>query len=155
MASSIAGKAVREQIFGKRVDRATAVLPATTQAAIFTITAGRVLVTGLVGEFTVAGSATATTLKVTGNPTSGTDVDWTTATAVTSKEVGSQITLPAAFGGATVVNSAGAGGQLQPVAPYIAAVGTLDIVTSATNTGSVKWTIFYVPLDDGAYVTAA
>lgn len=148
------GAAMLKAVLGIRVQRATAVLPATTQAAIFTIASGRVIVTSLVGTFTVAGSATATTLKITGNPTAGTDVDLATATAVTSKEVGSIITLPAALGGAVTV--ANAGGTLVPIGSgLILNPGTLDIVTSATNTGSVKWDITYVPLDDGASVAAA
>lgn len=148
------GAAMLKSVLGIRVQRATAVLPATTQAAIFTISGGQVLVTSLVGTFTVAASATATTLKITGNPTSGTDVDLATATAVTSKEIGSIITLPAALGGAVTV--ANAGGTTVPVGSgLVLNAGTLDIVTSATNTGSVKWTLTYVPLDDGASVTAA
>lgn len=154
MGALIPGKAYRDAMFGIKVDRATAVLPATAYGALFTIAGGRVLITGLIGEFTVAASATATTVAVTGTPTTGTATTWATATAVTSKEIGAQITLPAAFGSAVVVNNAGAGGQLQPVAPYVAAIGTLGITTSATNTGSVKWTVFYVPLDAGASVTA-
>lgn len=155
MATSVAGKASRGLLYGKKVDRATAVLPATTQAAIFNVLVGRVLILGLVGEFTVAASATATTVKVTGNPTTGTDVDFTSATAVTSKEIGAQMTLPPASGSALIVKDGGAGGQIQSAAPYIAAIGTVDLVTSATNTGSAKWSILYIPLDDGAYVTAA
>ena len=34
-------------------------------------------------------------------------------------------------------------------------VGTLDWRCLANNTGEIKWTIFYVPIDDGAYVTVA
>ena len=155
MSSQVAGKSLRTLTFGTKVDRATAVLPATAYGVLFTVSGGRVLVTGLVGEFTVVASGTATTVKVTGTPTTGTAVDWTTATAITSKEVGSQMTLPAASGGALVVQNGGAGGQVQLASPYVAAIGTVGITTSATNTGSAKWSITYVPLDDGATVTAA
>lgn len=154
MATQIAGTSLRNLNFGTKVDRATAVLPATAYGALFTVAGGRVLITGLIGELTVVASGTATTVKVTGTPTVGTAVDWTTATAVTSKEVGSQMTLPAASGGALVVQNGGAGGQWQPAAPYVAAVGTIGITTSATNTGSAKWSVTYVPLDNGATVTA-
>jgi hypothetical protein len=142
----------RALAFGLKVDKVTAVLPATAYGALFTVSGGRVLVTGLIGEFTVAADATATTVKVTGTPTTGTAVDWTTATAVTSKEIGAQMTLPAAAGSALVVSNAGAGGQLQVKSPYVAAIGTIGITTSATNAGSAKWTIFYVPLDDAGVV---
>jgi hypothetical protein len=133
---------------GLKVDKATTVLPATAYGTLFTVTGGRVLITGLIGEFTIAADATATTVKVTGTPTTGTAVDWTTATAVTSKEIGSQMTLPAAAGSALVVTNAGGSGQMQCKSPFVAAIGTIGITTSATNAGSAKWSIFYVPLDD-------
>src|SRR5260370_15519660 len=100
---------VRNTVFGIKVDRTTAALPATTQSAIYTVSGGRILVVGLVGEVTTIMGATVTTLKVTANPTTGTDVDLTSATAVTSKEVGSLFTLPLTLGGALTVNNAGAG----------------------------------------------
>jgi hypothetical protein len=155
MSVLIQGSQVRQILIGSKVDRATAALPQTTQAAIFTVAGGRVLITGLVGEVTTVMGATATTLKVTSNPASGTDVDLTSATAVTSKEVGSQFTLPATSGSGLVVNNAGGSGQLPAHNPYIVPVGTVDLVTSASDTGSVKWSVTYVPLDDGATVTAA
>jgi hypothetical protein len=145
---------LKKSVLGVSVARATATLPATTQGAIFTVAGGRVLVTSLIGTVTTAIQNQACTLKITGNPTTGTDVDLATATAVTAKEVGSIITLPAAAGGAVVV--ANAGGALVPIGSgLVLNAGTLDIVTSATNTGSVKWDLTYVPIDDGASVTAA
>lgn len=146
---------LRTVLVGTKVDRATAALPATTQSAIFTVSGGRVLVTGLVGEVTTVMGATATNLKVTANPTTGTDVDLASNAAVTSKEVGSLITLPAASGSALVVKNGGGGGQLPAHNPYVVPVGTIDLVTDATDTGSVKWSLTYVPLDNGATVTAA
>jgi hypothetical protein len=146
--------AIRELLLGPRVDRATAVLPATTQSAIYTVSGGRIIVTSLVGEVTVVCSGTATTLKVTSNPTTGTDVDLTSATAVTSKEVGSLITLPLTFGGALNVQSAG-GGEIPGALGFVVPIGTIDLVTSATNTGSVKWSLTWLPFDDGASVVAA
>lgn len=153
MSNTIKATAFRDLVFGLKVDKATAVLPATAYGALYTVAGGRVLVTGLLGEFTVAADATATTVKVTGTPTTGTAVDWTTATAVTSKEIGAQMTLPAAAGSALVVTNGGAGGQMQLKSPYVAAIGTIGITTSATNAGSAKWTIFYVPLDPGATIS--
>jgi hypothetical protein len=138
MSVLIQGSQVRQILIGTKVDRATATLPQTAQGSIFTVSGGRILLTGLVGEVTTATGATATTLKVTSNPTTGTDVDLTSATAITSKEIGAQFTLPATSGSGLVVP-----------------VGTIDIVTSASDTGSVKWSLTYVPLDDGATVTAA
>jgi hypothetical protein len=155
MSVIIQGPQIRQILLGTKVDRATATLPQTAQGSIFTVAGGRILLTGLVGEVTTATGATATTLKVTSNPTTGTDVDLTSATAVTSKEIGSQFTLPATSGSGLVVANGGGGGQLPAHNPYIVPVGTIDLVTSASDTGSVKWSLTYVPLDDGATVTAA
>jgi hypothetical protein len=146
--------AFKKALLGLSVARATATLPATTQAAIFTVAGGRVLVTSLVGTVTTATGATATNLSVTGNPTSGTDVVLASVVASASKEIGATFTLPVTFGSALQVQNAGAAG-LPLGTGYILNAGTLDLITSATNTGSVKWDLTYVPIDAGATVTAA
>lgn len=146
---------LRALVVGTKVDRTTAALPQTTQSAIFTVAGGRILVTGLVGEVTTIMGATATNLKVTANPTTGTDVDLASNSLVTSKEVGSLITLPSASGSALVVKNGGGGGQMPAHNPYVVPIGTIDLVTDASDTGSVKWSLTYVALDNGASVTAA
>lgn len=155
MSVIIQGDQLRTLLAGTKVDRATATLPQTAQAAIFTVSGGRVLITGLVGEVTTVMGATATNLKVTSNPTTGTDVDLAANAAVTSKEVGSLITLPAATGSALVVKNGGGGGQFPSHNPYVVPIGTIDLVTDASDTGSVKWSLTYVSLDNGASVAAA
>jgi hypothetical protein len=155
MTAMIQGDQVRSVVLGVSVSRAAALLPATTQAAIFTVAGGKVLVTSLVGEVVVVMPATTNTTKVTGNPTTGTDVDWTTAVSTASAEAGSIITLGVTAGGALVVKNAGGGNGLGYVG-FVAQIGTLDLVTTGTAaTGTVKWTLTYVPLDAGASVTAA
>jgi hypothetical protein len=149
------GAAFLKALLGLKVSRATANLPQTTQAAIFTVSGGRVVVTGLVGTVTTAIQNQACTLKVTGNPTAGTDVDIAAASAsIAAKEVGGTATLPATLGAQLVVSNAG--GAVMPIGSGVVLnPGTLDIVTSASNTGQMKWDITYVPLDDGASITAA
>jgi len=139
---------------GLRATRNTAALPQTAQAAIFTITGGRVIITALVGEVTTAMDATATNLKVTANPTVGADVDIAANVAVASDPAGTLYTLPSAF--ATAL----AKGQAVPLAAngegVVASPGTIDLVTSASNAaGRVKWTMYWLPLDSGARVVAA
>lgn len=147
--------AFRKSVLGVKVERAAALLPQTAQAAIFTVSGGKVLITSLMGEVVVVMPATVNTLKITGNPTAGTDVDWTTATSTASKEVGAIITPAATAGGALVVANAGGGNAVAPTG-YVAQIGTIDLVTSGSAaTGTVKWTITYVPIDTGATVVAA
>lgn len=141
---------------GYRVDKAAAVLPATATAHLFTVAGGRVLITGFLGECTTVCSGTATTVSVGVTPTSGTasNTGLATATAITSKEVGTLVSLPSGAAGALVVG-ANAGGAVQVQGPggYIVQPGTIDITTSATNTGAFKWAMWYVPLDQGASVS--
>ncbi len=155
MSTLTPGEPLAQAILGSRVNRAAALQPQTTQAAIFTVAGGKVLVTSLVGQVVVATPATVNTLKITGNPTAGTDVDWTTATSTASKEVGAIITPAATAGGALVVANAGGGNAVAPTG-YVANVGTIDLVTTGSAaTGTIKWSLTYIPLDVGATVTAA
>lgn len=147
---------LQKSVLGAKVERAAALQPQTGQAAIFTVSGGKVLVTGLVGQVVVATPSTTNTLKVTGNPTSGTDVDWTSAVSTASLEAGAIITLGVTAGGALVVKNAGGGNAIGGYVGYIANTGTIDLVTSGSAaTGTIKWTLFYVPIDDGASVAAA
>lgn len=155
MTTVISGSAYKAMVLGKSVDRAAALQPATVYGALFNIVTGKVLVTSLVGEVVTATPVTTNTVKVTGTPTSGTAVDWTSATSTASKEVGAVITLASTAGGALVVANAGAGNAIAPTG-YVAQVGTVGITTSGTAaTGTIKWTLTYIPLDTGATVTAA
>jgi hypothetical protein len=156
MSNRLGGQAIALGTLGTRVTRAAALQPQTGQAAIFTVAGGKVLVTGLIGEVVVATPSTTNTLKITGNPTSGTDVDWTSATSTASLEAGSMIHLGLTAGGALIVKAAGGGGTIDAYNGRVAQVGTIDLVTSGSAaTGTIKWTLFYVPIDDNAVVTAA
>lgn len=153
----IQGSQLREILLGVKVEEPAAVLPATGIAHLFTVAGGRVIVTGLVGQCTVVNSGTATTVSVGVTPTTGTAsaVSLASATAITSKEVGTLASLGATVGAALIVGgNAGAAVSIQGNNGAVVEPGTIDITTSATNTGAWKWTLFYIPLDDGATVTA-
>lgn len=155
MSAGQRGSSFRSLQFGLKVDRAVATVPQTAYGALFNVTGGLVVITGLVGVFVTAGDATVTTAKFTSTPATGTAVDLSTATAITSTELGSMIALPAASGGATVVKVAGGGVQLAAGTGYIVPVGSVGITTSAGNAATVRWVATYVPLDNGAALTAA
>lgn len=140
--------------YGLKVSRIAKVLPATATESIFTVSGGHVLVTGLIGRVTTATDATATNLSVVATPAAGTAVTLASVVAAASKEVGAFFTLNATAGGALVASTAGAGFV---VANYAVAVapGTIQITTSATNAGAVKWDLLYTPLDDAGQVAAA
>ena len=140
---------------GFRVDRTSAVLAQTTDASLFTITGGRVLVTMIIGEVTVAiqNQANATLLKL--NPTAtGADQDLCASLDIDDDAVGTQYTISG-----TVANAMrddlliGAGGLKS--APLILSEGIIEEECAASNTGEIQWSIWYLPLDRGAVIEAA
>ncbi len=149
MSSQIAGKNIRLSIYGLKVERAAAVLPATATGNLFQITGGRVLLTNLSGEFTVAASATVTNLKLNAiNTASAANADLCTNGLVTSAPVGTLVSM-------TAVGSALLAGVIgQQANELVLGAGFIRAVTDATNTGQARWTLTYVPLDDGAAVVA-
>lgn len=153
MSVIISNSQVRDISLGRKVDRAAATLPQTATGALFTVTGGRIIVTSLTGEVTVALGATATTAAITSTPTVGSAVTVATATAITSKQVGSLITLAGTVGTALNVQDAGAGTVTN--AGVVIPIGTIGLTTNANDTGSVKWSLTYIPLDNAATVVAA
>jgi hypothetical protein len=160
MSVIIQGSQIRQILLGTKVDRATATLPQTATGTLFTVAGGRVLLTSIVGEVTVALGATATSANLVHTPTVGTVGDLCAATVVTSDEVG---TLYGISGDATSLLSADGAGSNAPTSartgipahPVVLPVGAIGLKTTASDTGSVKWSVTYIPLDDGATVTAA
>ena len=145
-------KALAGITLGMRVDRATSTLPQTAALDIFNIVGGRVAMTNIVGEVTtVLGAVGNMSLEV--NPTVGTTTALCATVAAGTAEASAQFSID---GTAATAMHFGAGGAcaLQSK-PVVMSEGTLAVRCSASSTGSVQWTMFYVPLDDGAYVTAA
>ena len=145
--------AVSNVILGLRVDRATATLPQTTAGALFNVVGGRVAIMGILGEVTTIIQNQANNTKLTANPTTGTSVDLCAVLSIANDEVGCLYGITGLATDALV--GANAGSAPLPYGPIGGNRGTLDLDCAASNTGSVKWSIWYIPLDDGAYVTAA
>jgi len=143
------GKALRNAYYGPIVQRAAAVLPATGNQTLFTVTGGKVMVTSLIGEFTVAGSATVTNLKLTAVGPNAQTTDICANALVTSVAVGT-LFCPTTVGAAGQVGAA-----VTQNNEIVVNTGSIRATTDATNTGAVRWTLNYIPLDDGAAVTAA
>lgn len=137
---------------GMRVDRATATLPQTAAAAIFNIVGGRVAMTAIVGEVTVILGAVGN-MSLESNPTTGTTAALCAVVAAGTFEAGTLLSIDGTI--ATAMLGVDAGGTAIQSKPVVLPVGTLDLRLSASSTGSVRWSIFYVPVDTGAYITAA
>lgn len=150
---NIDGRSLRKLLLGLKVDRATAALPQSTTGHLFTIAGGRVMVPLILGEVTTAIQAQATTAKLTSTPTTGTAVDVCGTLDLTGKEIGTLLTVTGTFANALVGANAGAASMQDR--PFVLPIGFLDLITVASSTGSIKWTVFYIPIDDGASVVAA
>lgn len=156
MATLIKNADVRLLALGNQISRATAALPASTAGNIFTVSGGRILLVALIGEVTTAIQNQACTLKVSTAPTVGSAVDLCTAASIINAPVGVHFSLPSAAGSALTTDLA-TGGGVQDImtSAWLVPVGSLTITTSATNTGSVKWDMAYIPWDNAAQVVAA
>jgi len=142
---------------GARVDRAAAttdLLFTTAKVPLFNVLVGRVLELAIVGEVTVEISNDATLAKWTGTPTVGTAVDLCANSATLAQAaVGKLLVMTGTL--ATAMTIANAGGALWQATAHVIAPGTIDITGSVQGvTGAVKFSLWYLPLDDGAYVTA-
>lgn len=139
-------------ILGTKVERAAATLPQSTQSALFTISGGRVVLTGIFGEVTAALQASGTDdTKLVVNPTVGVDADLTLALDIMGySAVGTLFSVGSV--GALLQHGVAAALMDQPV---VLPVGTLDLNCAESKTGSIRWTLLYAPLDAEASVTAA
>lgn len=144
--------AMRTNRYGLKVDRAAAVFTGVSDTPIFNILGGRVAITNIIGQITVAASG-ATNISLQSNPTTA---GYTTSLmcavlAAGGLEVGTLLTINGDIGTAMWGVNAGAGeGQVQD---QILPIGQIEFVLSAAETISVAWSCFYVPIDDGAYMT--
>jgi hypothetical protein len=140
----------------KIVTRAAAALPATAQTAYFTVV-GRVIVTALVGEVTTTIQDQDCNLDIWANPTVGDDVALCAVNNIKTDAVGTMYSIDGVAANALIAATSGAifPGTMIPAQGLIVAAGTIDIKTSATNTGATKWTIQYIPLDPGSYIVTA
>jgi len=163
-------QAIADSSYGMRVE--TAILAATGWGAIavwplFTVFKGRVLINQLIGEITTVLSTSATLVKYYFTPTGGAQLDLgAISLTISDLAVGKRILSAGTIGGATTFSGIGAS-MAQPT-PYIlgqsaiaaggdgvgGAIG-IESTTVALTSGAAKFSVWYVPLDDGSYIEAA
>lgn len=160
MSNLTKGRRVRETTLGIAVTKTLASL---ADANIFT-TQGQVLINLLMGEVTGVGDGGATTIKIRRETDT---IDMCAATTVTSDAVGEIYVMVGDKAvilngtGSTPVKGVGsllaAAGALYPmVFGLSAAADAIELVQTGDDvTHAVKWTLFYIPLEEGAYVVAA
>src|SRR3972149_1305059 len=152
-------KAIRQGVLGEKVTKAGVL---TADDDLFTVV-GQVLITLIYGQVTTVMDGGASTVKLNEKTSS---IDLCAATTITADGAGEIYMLSGDAG--AVVNGADAPtlkvGQLAgtPLAPIVfglgnGALGSLTIESTHTgaDTGEILWSLFYIPMEDGAYVEAA
>jgi hypothetical protein len=145
MSDFIDGKAFRKLRYGLKASHAAI---ANGTAEYFHVYGGAVAVTLLLGRVTVE-AVGATTLTITHVPTAGATIPVAAAGDLDTGTIGSYITCPLTGSGVVVVNDAATG--LAQDASFILPVGALTFTFGAVS-GSASWEIWYIPIDDGAYI---
>lgn len=153
MSVIINGNELREIDLGRLVTKTYTL--AVETASLFTVSTGLVYVTSIVGKVATDITTAATTVRLQHNPTLGTTKDIATVSADigTTDTVTGEILTVDLNGSAAAAVTIGS----KPISSggIILAPGAVEQVTVAGVTGSVKWYLTYVPLDDGAAVAAA
>lgn len=146
-------RAVADIGLGLRVDRAAGDCQGAANVPIFNIEGGRVLMTLLLGEVTTEIAAGANNFKLQLNPDTGTTTDLCANLDIDADAIGTLYTVHGTPG--TALQTGQHGNVLGPNAPVVLAAGAIECASAGNVAGEMKWSIWYLPLDDGAYVVAA
>ncbi|KKN14267.1 hypothetical protein LCGC14_0997780 [marine sediment metagenome] len=146
---------------GIQVDRPASIIPQTVGTPgteYYTIAGGLVLITGLVGLFTVVPGG-AVNAQWCHNPDTGTDTDVCIATALAGAAEGDLMSIS----GIAAAGMLPLGGSVAQLMGGVAGTnkglvldsGALGVFTSASQTGNWRWVLWYMPIENGATVVAA
>jgi hypothetical protein len=155
MSTIIQGDELRTLLLGRTASKSITLAGAATHQ-VFTVTVGDVLITALWGKCTTTMAGT-NTVQLQMDPTTGDTTTWTQADDLgsTNTEAGTllmfQIDVDDTVNTPHVVK--GAGNVLAGVA---APIGDVEcVVTGAGADGVIAWYCTWIPLSDGAVLTAA
>jgi len=138
---------------GLRVDKGATAIAGISTKDLFTVSDGNCLILGLYGEVTTIVQVQANNTKFISTPTVGSAVDLCAVVDITGHEVGGFLSITGTL--ATAAAKTNAGAAVNMTNGVIVAPGTIGINTAADNTGAYKFSILYVPLEDGASIAAA
>jgi len=139
-------------------EKAAAALPQTAAGTLFNVTGGKILVLGIYGEVTTVIQTQANVTKlqfVSTTPAATTDLCATLD--ITAKAVGSVFSIVGVLATAMKVttNNLVVPADDIPAPGLTIGIGAIKLNCGASNTGAVKWTIRWVPIEAGANVAAA
>lgn len=146
-----------EQIGGHLGDayvtlKAAATLPQSGNSPLFTVTAP-VRILDIIGEVTTTIQTQADSANLAMIPTVGSSVDLCAVLNITASATGTILGITGTLANAMQSNANGV--LVSQAAPVTVPAGEIKLVTSASNTGAIKWLIRYQPIAPGARVVAA
>ncbi len=136
----------RLEHLGFYAHRATKNLPQSADETLFRIANGKVLVTAIIGEVTTVVQTQANNTRLKLNPTTGSDIDLCANLDITADAVK---TLYVCTGTLATALVASIGVGLLQATPWILDVGDIELDCAASNSGQVKWDLFWNPIDGG------
>lgn len=152
MSVHIQGDQVRAITQGILVHRAAATIAADQD--LYSIDGGRVILLGLVGRVTVAVGAGSQDIELDLDPDDGgSNVALSTLLLIDADPVGTMYTLNTTAGGALVEGLDVAYNAILAT-PIVLQPGDIVLDVTGTEAGEIEWDLIYVPLDNGAAVTA-
>jgi hypothetical protein len=139
-------------------ERAAAALPQTTDVALFRITGGKVRIKSIIGEVTTVIQNQANNTKLKFNPSgTGSDVDLCAVLDIANDAVGTHYTIvgvvATAMKGTTNLFVTLPADTI-PAEGIILGPGDIELDCAASNTGAVKWTVEWEPVDGAGHLTA-
>lgn len=145
-------KAARTVAMGLAVERAAALPPQTDLDDLFNVVGGRVLLKQIVGEVTTEIGNVANNTNLEFNPDDAVVGDLCAVLDIDSDAVG---TLYGITGTAANAMLDGTVIVAKQATELILKPGVIELHCAGSSlTGAIKWTVVYVPIDDGAYVEA-
>jgi hypothetical protein len=141
-------------VVGIKVQKASTAYTSTIAQSLFTIAGGKVLVLMFMADVTTLHGATTLNIKTATVPTAGTAVALSTDVDTNALEAGGTLYVEG-DGTATVKANGGVILSSATQSGFVVSSGAISFTPSATTTGATLWQLWYVPIDDGAYVVPA
>jgi hypothetical protein len=126
-------------------------LPQSVAGNLFAVTA-KIRLIEIIGEVTTVIQSQANAIKLQAVPTVGSAVDLCGTLDINAFAVGRIVNITGTL--ATAMASNANGVLVGQAAPIIIPAGFIALNAAASNTGAMKWTIVYEPIDPGATVIA-
>jgi hypothetical protein len=152
MSIILQGNQLRQLTLGQKASKASGAISGNPTLTMFNVTGGDVLITALWLNVTTDIATDGGTLAVQGNPTTGDTQVIVTATdlGTTNTAAGSVVGLDH---GTTAASKFLRGGDVHLGA--VVTTGTVELVGASSVDGAVTVNVCWVPLSDGASLTAA